>query len=122
VAKLIRAELKGETVGPFEYKDKGILATIGRNSAVAEAKGLPRMTGFPAWAIWTGVHVFTLLGVRNRAAAMVNLGTRYLFWHRSHNAIVGDTPPAQGMTPDDLPSRLLSDGSTDVIAEPTHRP
>ena len=122
VAKLIRAELKGETVGPFEYKDKGILATIGRNSAVAEATHLPKLTGFPAWAIWTGVHVFTLLGVRNRAAAMVNLGSRYLFWHRGHNAIVGDTPPAQGMTPDDLPSRLLSDGSTDVIAEPTHRP
>lgn len=106
VAKLIRAELAGEQVGRFEYKDKGILATIGRSSAVAEATNLPRMQGFPAWVIWTGVHVFTLLGVRNRAAAMVNLGTRYLFWHRSHNAIVGDTPTAQTLRPADDPVRI----------------
>lgn len=101
VAKEIRAALAGESIGPFHYKDKGILATIGRSSAVAEATHLPRMQGFPAWMIWTGVHVFTLLGIRNRAAAMVNLGARYLFWHRSHNAIVGDTPPAQTLPPPD---------------------
>lgn len=123
VAKLIKAELAGETVGPFEYKDKGILATIGRNSAVAEATHMPRMTGFPAWAIWTGVHVFTLLGVRNRAAAMVNLGSRYLFWHRGHNAIVGDTPAAQGLRVEDLPPGLIGYiAGADLIAEPTHRP
>lgn len=78
----------------FSYKDKGILATVGRSSAVAEASHLPRMKGLPAWAIWTGVHIFTLLGHRNRAAAMVNLGARYLFWHKGHNAIVGETPVA----------------------------
>ncbi|MBC9955925.1 NAD(P)/FAD-dependent oxidoreductase [Yimella sp. cx-51] len=99
VARQIKADLHGEQVEPFKYKDKGILATIGRSSAVAEATHLPRMQGFPAWVIWTGVHVFTLLGVRNRAAAMVNLGSRYLFWHRSHNAIVGDTPTAHTLRP-----------------------
>lgn len=93
VGKQITARVQGKDApGRFEYKDKGILATIGRSSAVAEATSLPRLTGFPAWAIWTGVHVFTLLGNRNRAAAMVNLGSKYLFWTRSHNVIVGETP------------------------------
>jgi NADH dehydrogenase len=93
VGQLIAAGLHGETLPPFEYKDKGILATIGRSSAVAEVTGLPRLQGFPAWMIWNGVHIVTLLGNRNRAAAMVNLGAKYLAWGRTHNAIVGDTKP-----------------------------
>ena len=59
---------------------------------MAQVKGLPRLTGFVAWAIWIVVHVFSLLGNRNRFATMLNLTARYLFWHRSHNAIVGETP------------------------------
>jgi NADH dehydrogenase len=93
VGQLIAAGLHGGTLPPFEYKDKGILATIGRSSAVAEVTGLPRLQGFPAWMIWNGVHIVTLLGNRNRAAAMVNLGAKYLAWGRTHNAIVGDTKP-----------------------------
>ncbi|GAB3582298.1 NAD(P)/FAD-dependent oxidoreductase [Calidifontibacter terrae] len=96
VAKEIAALVKGEAQEkPFSYKDKGILATVGRSSAVSEATHMPRLRGLPAWAIWTGVHVFTLLGNRNRAAAMVNLGSRYLFWRKGHNAIVGETPIAR---------------------------
>jgi NADH dehydrogenase len=44
-------------------------------------------------AIWTGVHLVTLLSNRNRLASMVNLGSRYLTWRGGHNVIVGDTPP-----------------------------
>ncbi len=94
VGKVITAELTGGQVAPFEYKDKGILATIGRSAAVAEVAGLPNLTGFPAWAIWNAVHITTLLGGRNRAAAMVNLGAKYVAWSRTHNAIVGETPTA----------------------------
>ena len=89
------AGLRGETPEPFTYSDKGILATIGRASAVAEVTGIPRLQGFPAWMVWNGVHIVTLLGNRNRVAAMVNLGAKYLAWGRSHNAIVGDTKPPQ---------------------------
>ncbi|WP_347354978.1 NAD(P)/FAD-dependent oxidoreductase [Intrasporangium sp.] len=89
VGRLIAAGT--EPVPAFEYKDKGILATIGRASAVAEVAGLPRLQGFPAWAIWNGVHIVTLLSNRNRLSAMVNLGAKYLAWSRTHNAIVGDT-------------------------------
>jgi len=90
----IAAEIAGEQIKPFVYLDKGILATIGRSSAVAEVAHLPRLQGFPAWAIWNAVHITTLLSNRNRAAAMVNLGAKYLAWGRTHNAIVGDTPKA----------------------------
>lgn len=92
VATLLRTTLDGGDAKPFRYHDKGTLATIGRNSAVAQVKGLPRLKGFPAWVIWIVVHVFSLLGNRNRLATMINLTARYLFWHRSHNAIVGETP------------------------------
>ncbi len=80
----------GEDTKPFSYFDKGIMATIGRSSAVAEVAHLPTITGFPAWVAWLGVHVFSLLSSRNRVATMVNLGSRYLSWPRSYNAIVGE--------------------------------
>ncbi len=97
VAKVLRAEFASPVhaqndVDRFSYLDLGTMATIGRNSAVAEIKGLPPIKGFIAWALWTVVHLFNLLGGRNRLATMINLGAKYLFWHRSHNAIVGDTP------------------------------
>lgn len=92
VAKLLRAELGGEAVDRFNYRDRGTLATIGRNSAVAQVKGLPPLKGFIAWVIWIVVHLFYLLGGRNRLATMINLGARYIFWGSNHNAIVGETP------------------------------
>ena len=82
----------GRQVASFEYHDKGTLAMIGRHSAVAQITGLPRLTGVVAWVLWIAVHVFSLLGNRNRLATMLNLSARYMFWHRSHNAIVGETP------------------------------
>ena len=96
VARLIEAKLAGDQVAAFRYRDKGSLATIGRSSAVMQAKGLPPIKGFPAWIIWIAVHLFYLLGGRNRLATMVNLGSKYIFWHRNHNAIVGDAPVKYG--------------------------
>ncbi|MBD1270088.1 NAD(P)/FAD-dependent oxidoreductase [Aeromicrobium tamlense] len=92
VAKVIKAKLgDGKMPKPFKYFDKGTMATIGRNAAIAEVRGLPRLKGFPAWFIWVTVHVALLLGNRNRFATMTNLSIKYLLW-RSHNAIVGETP------------------------------
>jgi NADH dehydrogenase len=99
VAKVIRAELDGKSAPkPFKYKDKGTMATIGRSSAVAEIKFLPRLKGFPAWIIWVGLHIATLLGNRNRFATLINLTAKYLVWG-SHNAIVGETPPVVALKP-----------------------
>ncbi|MGC5626877.1 NAD(P)/FAD-dependent oxidoreductase [Georgenia sp. Z1344] len=98
---------------PFQYDDQGILATIGRSSAVAEVRGLPNLTGFPAWTIWTGVHLISLLGQRNRVATMVNLGSRYLTWRGGHNIIVGDAPPEAR-----FPRTHVSGGKPEVKAAP----
>lgn len=91
VAKVIKADLKGKSRKPFKYLDKGTMATIGRASAVAEIKFMPKMTGFLAWVIWVALHIVTLLGNRNRFATLINLSAKYLVWG-SHNAIVGETP------------------------------
>jgi len=93
----IAALTQGRSTEPFHYRDKGILATIGRSSAVAQIKGLPGFTGLPAWLIWVAIHILYLLGNRNRFATMVNLSVRYLSWPRHLDAIVGDvpTPPAR---------------------------
>jgi NADH dehydrogenase len=64
-AKLVRARLDGHPIGPFRYRDKGNLATIGRARAVADLH-LIRLSGFPAWATWLGVHLFYLIGFQNR--------------------------------------------------------
>jgi len=86
VARLVA----GEQPVPFHYVDKGIMATIGRSSAVAEITHLPTIVGFPAWALWLGLHIVLLLSNRNRVAALVNLTARYLSWPSSYNAIVGN--------------------------------
>ncbi|HEY6740052.1 MAG TPA: NAD(P)/FAD-dependent oxidoreductase [Actinopolymorphaceae bacterium] len=98
IAELLADVLDGKADdigdGPrFDYRDRGILATIGRSSAVAQIKRVPPVTGFPAWILWIVIHIFYLLGNRNRLATILNLAARYLFWRRGHNAIVGDTPP-----------------------------
>ena len=92
VAKVIKDELRGKTRKPFRYLDKGTMATIGRSSAVAQIKGLPRLTGFPAWFIWIALHIVTLLGNRNRFATLINLSAKYVV--ATHNAIVGEVPTA----------------------------
>lgn len=91
VAKLIARAQKGKSTKNFKYTDKGTMATIGRASAIAQIKGLPRLRGFAAWVIWVFLHVATLLGNRNRFATMINLSAKYLT-KGSHNAIVGETP------------------------------
>jgi NADH dehydrogenase len=100
--KNIAALLKGEPTGPFHYKDKGTMATIGRRAAIADIalpKWLPKplpssvkLTGTLAWLIWLYVHIATLLGNRNRLATFVNLVTKYLAPSRRTNPIVGDVP------------------------------
>ena len=98
VAKLIRNDMKGKQTKPFTYSDKGTMATIGRASAVAEIKYMPKLKGFPAWVIWVGLHIATLLGNRNRLATFTNLTVKYLMGG-SHNAIVGETPPVAAAKP-----------------------
>jgi NADH dehydrogenase len=78
VAAAILAALRGEPEPPpFRYRDKGTMAVIGRNHAVASLGPL-RLTGFPAWIAWLTVHLYYLVGFRNRAAVFLTWGWDYL--------------------------------------------
>ncbi|HJS79454.1 MAG TPA: NAD(P)/FAD-dependent oxidoreductase [Vitreimonas sp.] len=88
VAKLIKARLHGEPApAPFRYKHAGDLATIGRNDAVVRFGSLS-LTGFPAWAFWSVVHIFFLIGARNRIAVAFNWLWDYITFQRSVRLII----------------------------------
>ncbi len=71
--------LKGEAPEPFHYKDPGLLATIGRNAAVARIGGLS-LSGFVAWVIWVALHIYRLIGFRNRLVVLINWAWDYFFY------------------------------------------
>jgi NADH:quinone reductase (non-electrogenic) len=70
-AKLVRARLSDHPIGPFRYRDKGNLATIGRARAVADLHAI-RLSGFPAWAAWLVVHIFYLVGFQSRVIVVIH--------------------------------------------------
>jgi NADH dehydrogenase len=84
--------VRGEPTQPFHYHDKGTMATIGRRSAVVELPRGARITGTLAWFAWLGLHLFYLLGYRNRIATLINLTWRYIAWGHGGGVIVGDEP------------------------------
>ncbi len=83
----------GRPTETFEYHDKGTMATIGRNAAVVQLTlGGHKLdfTGAPAWAAWVALHLYFLLGGRNRLQSMINLGVRYLTFSKEGSGIIGD--------------------------------
>ena len=89
VSQNILSELRGSTRKPFTYRDKGTLATIGRNRAVA-ILGKWKLSGFLAWVLWAVVHVFLLIGFRNRLAVMWDWMWSYFTSQRSSRLITGE--------------------------------
>jgi NADH:ubiquinone reductase (H+-translocating) len=85
--------MAGRPTEPFAYHDKGIMATIGRRSAVVQLPVGVRLRGTLAWFAWLGLHLIYLLGNRNRLVTLVNLSWRYLTWSRGGGVIVGDDVP-----------------------------
>ena len=71
--------IKGQTPKPFHYKDPGLLATIGRNAAVARIWGMS-FSGFIAWVIWVVLHIYRIIGVRNRLLVLINWAWDYIFY------------------------------------------
>jgi NADH dehydrogenase len=88
----IRRLAAGQPTTAFQYHDKGIMATIGRRSAVVELPRWVRVRGTLAWLAWLALHLITLLGHRNRMSALLNLSWRYLTWGHGGGVIVGDDP------------------------------
>jgi NADH dehydrogenase len=83
----------GKPTARFAYHDKGIMATIGRRSAVAQLPRGVRIRGAPAWFAWLALHLFFLLGNRNRISALINLSDRYLSWGHGGAVLVDSDPP-----------------------------
>jgi NADH dehydrogenase len=90
-AKLIKGRLGGKEVGPFKYKDKGNLATIGRARAVAELPPHIRVAGFVAWALWLGIHLWYLVGFQNRLLVFIRWGFSFLTHGRGTRLITGES-------------------------------
>jgi NADH dehydrogenase len=92
VAKMIAADLEGKPRPAFRYFDKGDMATIGRMAAVAKVEWpfKAHMSGFPAWFTWVTIHIFFLIGFRNRISVLVSWIWTYFTFTRSARLITGD--------------------------------
>lgn len=104
VAKNIVRRLQGEEPKPFEYFDKGIMATIGRNRAIVESFGM-KLSGFFAWLVWLFIHLAFLIGFRNRVAVLFQWLWAY-FTNKRSSRVVFSHPKQQGP----------------IVLEHTHRP
>jgi NADH:ubiquinone reductase (H+-translocating) len=98
----IRRSLRGQPLQPFSYRDNGSMATIGRRRAIADF-GRLQLWGAPAWWSWLLVHIFFLIGFRNRLFVMVDWAWSYFTFARGARLIVGEgtavadeEPPARG--------------------------
>jgi NADH dehydrogenase len=89
---IVRAA-RGEAPLPFRYRDKGSLATIGRRAGIAWFGGRRTLTGFVAWAAWLAVHIFFLIGFRNRFVVMFTWAWAYFTYQRSARLILGSGRP-----------------------------
>jgi NADH dehydrogenase len=87
-ARVVRARLERRPAPAFHYVDKGNLATIGRARAVADLRGL-QVSGFPAWVLWLGVHLWYLIGFRNRLLVVIQWAFSFLTHGRGARLITG---------------------------------
>jgi len=92
VGKIIAADLAAKPRPAFRYWDKGDMATIGRMAAVADVKWpfKAHLSGFPAWLTWVTVHIFFLIGFRNRLQVLINWAWTYFNFTRGARLIIGD--------------------------------
>jgi NADH:ubiquinone reductase (H+-translocating) len=105
VAKLIAERLRGGTLPPFRYRDKGSLAVIGRAAAVAEIGPL-HISGLLAWLTWLFVHLMYLVEFSNRVMVFVQWGFFYLTFNRGARLITGPNPEHQPSHAEDSPTRV----------------
>jgi len=105
-AAMIVGDLAGKPRRPFHYKDKGSLATIGRSSAVMQV-GKTSRHGFFAWLLWWVIHIFYLIGFKNRFFVMLSWMWSWLSFRRGARLItgaVGPLPAVRGIGPDGHPT------------------
>jgi NADH dehydrogenase len=95
VARVIAARTRGEAdPPPFHYRDRGSMATVGRNVAVAQIGPL-RLSGLVGWMAWLFVHLMSLVSFRNRLLVLIGWAWNYVFYDRPVRLIVSPTPPSE---------------------------
>ncbi len=104
-AQLVQSRLRGETLPAFYYRDLGNLATIGRNTAVADL-GRLQFSGWLGWATWLFVHLINLVEFQNRILVFVQWGWNYFTRNRAARLITGENPLPLSMTNDDREERV----------------
>ncbi|MHB0913624.1 MAG: NAD(P)/FAD-dependent oxidoreductase [Armatimonadota bacterium] len=104
-AENIGRQVNRQDVQPFRYRDKGSMVAIGRNAAVVRLGGYT-IVGFPAWLLWLGVHIFNLIGFRNRLFVLINWARDYFLYERSVRLII---PTESGDCVPDRPDETLGD-------------
>lgn len=92
-ANVLRA-IEGEPMEPFAYHDKGLMATIGRNQGIA-VRGPLKMKGFLGWIAWLGIHLYYLIGFRNRIAVLSGWMWDYFKYDRPIRIIARGKPSAR---------------------------
>jgi NADH dehydrogenase len=91
VAQRIVARQRGEPSATFHYRDKGSMAVIGRNAAVAKL-GRLRFNGSPAWFAWLFIHLLYLVEFDNRLLVLTQWAWNYFTWNRGARLITGPSP------------------------------
>ena len=91
VARTILGDIAGKPRKEFKYRDKGIMATVGRNKAIMKS-GKWQMTGRLAWLAWLVVHIYFLTGFKNRLFVVMQWAWSYLTFRRGARLIVGKPP------------------------------
>ena len=86
-----RVSSTASTAAPFRYRDKGSMATIGRNAAVAQLPNGLKVKGFIGWVAWLGLHLVMLMGFGNRVTVLVKWAWNYLTYDRGSRALI-DAP------------------------------
>ena len=97
-AKVVRARLSGRSTGPFHYRDKGNLATIGRGRAVADLHVI-RLSGLVAWVTWLVVHIWYLIGFQNRLLVILRWAFSFMTRGRGARLITDQPPPGEPSKP-----------------------
>jgi NADH dehydrogenase len=88
LGKNLRRLIRNEPMKPFKYLNKGSLAIIGRNRAVADLPGNIHLGGFLAWIIWLVVHILYLVGFRNKLVVLSNWAYRFFTYERGTRLII----------------------------------
>ena len=111
VARVLKHRLEGVATRDFHYFDKGTLATIGRNAAVADF-GRIHMDGFVAWLAWLFIHLLYVVGFRNRLLVALQWGFQYITFNRGARLITGSVQPARPESRPELSTARPSEPQT----------